>query len=125
MYKDLIGKEFSYGARGPDKYDCYGLCMEVLRRHGVALPNFGSAVQSHIIHEMILSGKEFFTELPGPEPFCLVTFWIRPKFTTHIGIVLEDSNRFLHILKKERAVIERLDSVLWKHRITGYYALVT
>jgi hypothetical protein len=94
-----------------------------MQRRGIKLPDFGSAVQSHIIHEMIATGKDLFTELPKPEPFCLVTFWIRPKYTTHIGVVLEDENRFLHILKKERAVIERLDSVLWKHRITGFYIL--
>jgi hypothetical protein len=120
-YEDLLGKEFAYGGRGPKVYDCYGLCMEVLRRTGVQLPDFGSAIQSHIIHEMILTGKELFTELPAAAPFCIVTFWIRPKYTTHIAVVLEDGNRFIHILKKERVVIERLDSVLWKHRITGYF----
>ena len=37
-YTDLLGKEFEFGARGPDKFDCWGLCLEVGKRAGVDLP---------------------------------------------------------------------------------------
>lgn len=132
IYADLIGKEFRYGARGPKEFDCYGLCMEVLKRRGVELPDFGSAVQTHVIHKMVLDAvgkgagaiqESPFEEIAQPEPWCLVTFWVRPGYTSHVGIVLEDRSRFLHILRKELACIERLDSLIWKHRITGYYRL--
>jgi len=32
---DLIGKPWSWGARGPDAYDCFGLLIEVSRRYGI------------------------------------------------------------------------------------------
>lgn len=36
-YKDLLGKPFRWGARGPDAFDCWGLVMAVFRRAGVDL----------------------------------------------------------------------------------------
>jgi NlpC/P60 family len=118
---DLIGKPFLYGGRGPLEYDCYGLCIEVLKRRGTALPDFGSSPSATWIHRMIGEKKELFVALKKPEAWCLITFWIRPGYTTHIGVVLEDAASFMHILQKERTVIERLDSIVWKHRITGFY----
>jgi cell wall-associated NlpC family hydrolase len=118
---DLIGKKFNYGGRGPMEYDCYGLVMEIYRRSGIYLPDFGSSPSAPWLHRMISEGKKLFLELPKPEPFCLVTFAIRPPFTTHIGVVLEDSYRFIHIMTKTEVTIERLDSPLWKKKITGYF----
>lgn len=119
-YIDLIGKPFRYGARGPEFYDCYGLCMEVYRRRGAELPDFGSSPSSSLIHRMILDNRRLFLELAAPEPWCLVTFMVRPPYTSHIGVVLEDGARFLHILRSTRVCIERLDSQLWGRRITSY-----
>lgn len=120
---DLLGKEFKYGGRGPEAYDCYGLCIEVYRRRGKALPDFGSSPSASWQHRMIDEGKKLFIELKHPAPFCLVTFMLRPPYTTHIGVVLEDCCRFIHIQQKLQVVIERLDGQLWKNRITGYYLL--
>ncbi len=92
---DLLGKSFQYGGRGPLEYDCYGLVMEIYKRRGVSLPDFGSSPSASWIH--------------------------RPPFTTHIGVVLEDGYRFIHIMTKTEVTIERLDSLLWKRRITGFF----
>ena len=38
-YTDLLNARFQYNARGENnRYDCYGLCMEVSRRMGRELP---------------------------------------------------------------------------------------
>jgi len=46
--QDLIGKPYQRGARGPDAYDCWGLCVEVYRRGGIDLPDFR---EDHMTHE--------------------------------------------------------------------------
>ncbi len=135
-YSDLIGKDFKCGGRGPLEYDCYGLAMEIYRRLGIELPDFGSSPSVSWIHHKIIEetaeGREHraegstpcpmrFAPCPGPEPFCLVTFMLRPPYTSHIGVVLEDGVRFMHILRKTEVTIERLDSQLWERRITGYF----
>lgn len=73
---------------------------------------------------MITEKKSLFVELKTPEPFCLVTFMTKPPYTTHIGVVLENCRDFIHNLDMSTKVcIERLDSMLWERRITGFYKL--
>jgi cell wall-associated NlpC family hydrolase len=122
-YADLLGKRFAYGGRGPFEYDCYGLCMELYRRLGRELPDFGSAVQMHVINGMVDEHRQFFAESSKPEPWCLVLFRIHPRYVTHIGVVLEDCNRFIHILKNTSVCIERLDSPIWNKKIAGFLKL--
>lgn len=121
MFDDLIGKPFAYGGRGPEVYDCYGLAMEIKRRVGQLPPDFEHPDTPEDIHRVILAAKEQFVVIPAPVPFCFATFTIRYPFTSHVGIVLEDRNRFIHVLEKARVCIERLDSIVWKRRITGYF----
>jgi cell wall-associated NlpC family hydrolase len=120
---DLLGKRFQYGARGPEAYDCYGLCMEIYRRLGKKLPEFGSAVMPSLIDKMVAEGRAAFTEIVMPEPCCLVLFKVRPPYVSHIGVVLEDKTRFIHIMRNTSVCIERLDSAEWKRRIAGYLTL--
>jgi cell wall-associated NlpC family hydrolase len=117
----LIGKKFGYGGRGPDTFDCYGLCIEAYRLIGSELPETGSAVMPSVIDRLVEKNRPEFTQIERPTPFCLVTFSIKRPYTSHIGIVLDDCIRFLHIEQKMTACIERLDSPLWQRRITGYF----
>lgn len=121
MFSDLIGKPFAFGARGPDAYDCYGLALEVKRRLGQLPPDFEHPETPEEIHRVILAATDRFAALAAPAPFSFVAFTIRYPFTSHVGIVLEDHVRFIHVLEKARVCIERLDSPVWKRRITGYY----
>ena len=122
-YTDLLGKGFEYGARGPGKYDCYGLCMEIYRRLGRKLPEFGSAVMPSLIDKMVAENKPVFIELLVPEPWCLVLFRVRPPYVSHVGVVLEDRMRFIHIMRNTSVCIERLDALEWKRRIAGFLQL--
>lgn len=124
QYTDLLGKPFQYGGRGPIAYDCYGLAIELQRRRGVALPDFGSAVQRHVIHRMIMDGRSSFRQIPLPEPWCLVTFSLGRDLTSHIGVVLDDGKRFIHIMQDVHVCVERLASDTWKNKVTGYYHLI-
>lgn len=130
MFDDLIGKPFAYGGRGPEAYDCYGLALEVKRRVSSPLesggdrggvPDFEHPDTPEDIHRVILAARERFSAIPAPAPFCFVTFTVCYPFTSHVGIVLPDCVHFIHILERTSVCIERLDSIAWKRRITGYY----
>lgn len=125
-YRDLLGKDFQYGARGPDAYDCYGLMIECRRRVGKYMPeDYLSFEDLHERHLAIMeAARTRFVELCQPQPHCLVTFKIHPRFTTHIGMVLEDGTRFIHILRMMRVGVERLDSPVWLTRITGFWEAI-
>lgn len=117
-YSDLIDKDFAWGGRGPDLYDCYGLVKEMYRRIGIDMPEYKSIRDPNLIQSAIIDGKRLFEQIQKPEPFCVVTFFIKPFITSHIGFVLEDAKRFIHIMLHSRVTVERLDSPMWKDRIT-------
>jgi murein DD-endopeptidase len=121
-YIDLVGKEFEWGGRGPNKYDCYGLAKEIYNRNDLELPEVVSPKTCKTIHEGIMDNiKGVVEQIDGPEPLCFVGFMFHPPYMSHIGIVLEDLIRFMHISDKTRVCVERLDNLLWKNKITGFY----
>ena len=123
-FSDLIGKAFEYGGRGPDSFDCYGLAKEVFKRAGRELPEVNSPTEFNTIHNVGQDLKELISvEVPEPEPFCIVGFMIRPPFVSHMGIVLEDGFRFIHVLENTLVCIERLDNATWKDKIGGFYRI--
>ena len=118
---DLIGKPFQYGGRGPDEYDCLGLCIEIYKRLGISLPDINTPDSASLRETTFLTGKdEMFECLEKPKPFCFVAFKIRPHIW-HAGIVLEDCWHFIHIARKKMVVIERLDNVQWQHKFDKFY----
>lgn len=123
QYVDLLGKEFEYGGRGPDKYDCYGLVMEVRNRVGLPTPDEYFSCKDPIVISSNYDDAitKYFIRLTNPQPYCFVGFIIRPPYMTHIGVVLPNLYQFIHILPKVRVAIERLDAICWKHRIVGFY----
>ncbi|WP_298434601.1 NlpC/P60 family protein [Geobacter sp.] len=117
---DLLGRPFAYGGRGPDAYDCYGLAMEVCRRAGIDLPEWRSVCEPVLIQDGFEAGKEFFEELAGPQPFCIVLLMVRPPYVSHCGVML-DGGRFIHIMERTRVTIERIDGLAWRRRVRGFY----
>lgn len=129
-YDDLLMAKFKYkGSSVEEGFDCWNLCREVYRRIGKELPSFEYLVEDIAkdgfnyknVNEIMMDKSKHFKKIEHPEPFCLVSFWIRPPYTTHVGVVLDDCQRFIHILEKGNVMVERLDSLTWKHRITGFW----
>lgn len=121
MYSDLIGKKFLYDGRGPEFFDCYGLCVEVYKRLGKNLPEFISARDPKGIGITVNENMSLFEKIEKPEPFCLITLMIIKPFVSHIGVVLEDCERFINIFQKRNVCIEYINSERWKNRIDGFW----
>ena len=122
IYEDLLGLPYSYGARGPQAYDCWGLCLEVAKRVGIILPAVDSPDEEPAaICGLMDSMKIDFLKIPGPEPYAVVAFQILKPWVNHCGMVLEDKGRFIHIFRGRNVIIERLDQIYWKGRIEGFY----
>jgi cell wall-associated NlpC family hydrolase len=108
---DLIGKDYKEKGRGPDYYDCYGLCMEVSNRFGMKLPE---------LHDLI---RHKFITLDKPEPGALVL--IETENTRHIGIMI-DKKSLLQVNSLGRRGVHkiRINHPWIKDRIVGYYKYV-
>ena len=119
MIQDLIGIPYEKHGRTIKGLDCYGLVHLVYERLGKELPDSHEYNELLSMHDKIAEHKGEFLELEKPEPFCLVAFSIVPPYVTHIGLVLEDCSRFIHIMEKRNVTIERLDK--WQKRIRGFY----
>ena len=126
LFDDLMTASFEYGACGPEKYDCFTLSREVLRRAGVNIPDWKSIQDVQLRADEIDTKKaDYFIRVEKPEPFSIVTFKgmnnIHSSLVTHIGVVLQDAKTFIHIMQKRNVAIERLDSLTWSKKIDGFY----
>lgn len=126
-YQKYLGAPFKYGGKSIEEgFDCYNLCREIYKERGIELPEYAysSNPDNTLIHQLINNGKELFIKIEKPEPYCFVLFSLRPPYATHLGVVLDDCLRFIHILAKRSVAVERLDSIIWQRRIEGYYRYV-
>lgn len=117
----LIGLPFEYGGRGPDKFDCFGLLMHILKEnHGQDIPDFRSTSDRAVIQSSFATGLPMWekTEQGANTP---VLFRVG-KYVSHCGYMI-DSMRMVHTWEKSGGVvIERVD--VWKQRIVGFYKYV-
>jgi len=122
LIQNLIGVPYKKNGRDMTGLDCLGLVKVIDNWRGVITPDYDSPEEYNLIDQIIKEEKEEVSvELSEPEPFCKVTFCIRYPYVTHIGVVLEDCRRFIHILRKQNVAVERLDNILWQKRIRGFH----
>lgn len=113
---DLIGAPFEYGARGPDSYDCYGLLMEMYKRIGIDVTDYGSSSQGAEIIAMMLSKVHEWGEVKA-RPGCAIL--IKLPMSMHVGFLLP-FKKFIHTSRSTGGVtIEYLRN--WERRVLGYY----
>jgi cell wall-associated NlpC family hydrolase len=116
---ELIGIPFETGGRGPDTFDCYGLCMHVVERDtGVRPPDYGAPEDFARIQALMVSSAVFWKRIPYAKPGSVVLLRVG-RFIAHCGVVINDSE-FIHTWEKSGGVVrERLQ--LWTDRIFGFY----
>lgn len=127
MYNDLLTKRYAPRGRGPDAFDCWGLCEEVARLAGRQMLSFSGWVaatgRAAVVERM---AAEHFRRLDGPAPYCIVLFRVPvktdpSKYCYHIGTVLADSRRFIHARSTVGIAITRLEDY---RRPVGFYEYV-
>jgi cell wall-associated NlpC family hydrolase len=122
--KDLIGKPFEDGGRGPEVFDCWGLVMEVYRRHGLELPDY--KIGAHDVEEIdgeIQDNRPAWDEhISGeiPVPSVVVIRLPGSSFCNHCGVFI-GAGRFIHAREKTGVCIDRTTSPAWCRRIDGFY----
>lgn len=122
IWQDLVGVPFKENGRDLNGLDCFGVPVIIYQRLGKTLPEVDyESVARDVVNGKIEENKDDYIILDKPEPFCMVTFFIKRPDVSHIGVVLEDCNRFIHVTKKSRVVIDRLDSLSWCRRIDKFW----
>jgi cell wall-associated NlpC family hydrolase len=122
IFADLIGKPFEKGARGPDKFDCVGLAMEVAKRLGKQLPAYVSTEDE--LHAQLGTGGAVLADCPRvsePHAGCAVLMRMKPN-VHHLGVMV-DQYRLLHAYITTGVIVERINSPIWNRRILGFYSL--
>ena len=108
MFDDLIGKRYEDNGRGPNGYDCYGLCLEVCRRLKIRLPELDG----------ILEHEFFKIETPMAGDLALIT----TVDGRHVG-VMEDNVSMMQVVSTGNRGVHRIKiNHPWiKERVEGFY----
>jgi hypothetical protein len=124
-YEDLLGVAFQKDGDSLEGLNCYNLCRHVYRRPPINIelpPFYSNSVEPGLVHSIIAGNIDrYFMRLTIPVPYCLVTFCVIPPSTHHIGVMLEDCRRFIHVMEGCDVVVERLDSYFWLDKVKGFY----
>jgi cell wall-associated NlpC family hydrolase len=105
-YSDLLGVKYLKDGRDEKGFDCFGLIQFLHKRMGKDLPEYITQLDCE--------------ELKSPEASCIVLFKLGGN-TFHVGMVLPDKQRFIHIMENKNVVLEKLDSRIWSKLRVGYY----
>lgn len=121
-YSDLLGKPFTYGGRGPDEFDCFGLAIELHKRAGNILPDYPSADKPELQGTLFDDGiVKFYQPVSDvPQPLDIIMFQIVPRYITHCGVYV-GYGRFIHIMRKTSVAVEELSSPVWQNKTRGIY----
>jgi len=109
LARKQLGKQYQWGASGPDRFDCSGLVMFVYRELGVALPRVAVQQASSGHH---IDRKEL-------RPGDLVFFQLNGSRIDHVGIYV-GSSRFVHAPRRYMPVrTDSLNDAFWRRRYRG------
>ena len=120
---DLIGIPFKLGGKDHKGIDCYGLVQFIYKREkGIFLPEVDHGTyEGQVVDGVIKKIRGKFERIECPETLSIVTFSIKRPYVHHVGVVLNDTNKFIHVLSKRFVTVERLNSIEWEPKIRGYY----
>lgn len=125
-----VGLPYEEGARGPAKWDCWGLLWLVLQEQfGVEVPNYEGvgwsrkdgasrkAADHHFRDEALANWIEIPAGWEQPGDALALSIARRPL---HVGIVATPG-WMLHSAEDSDAALERYDGMAWRNRVLGFY----
>lgn len=118
-FRDMLGKPYKTGGRGPDNYDCYGCFIEVMRRYGKEFPDFlydelTAELEARLVHTR--KALVHAEKIGEPKEGVAVVFFVA-GLPRHVGVCV-DAFQFIHC-GRYGVRIEDLSS--WSKRIEGFY----
>lgn len=116
---DLVGKPFQEAGTGPDGYDCWGLAVEVFRRHGILVPNYRLTCES--VTCGVTSKSDQWARCVGEVPAPALIVFTTAGIADHVGVYF-GAGKFIHSHRSAGVAITGVDHIFWKRRIEGYYA---
>jgi len=122
---DLIGIPFVDGGRDPRTgLDCWGLALEVYRRHGITLPDYKAGCLDEVrIDGIVESSRPNWDRVErsaAPVPSLLAIRVNNSHLVNHTGVYI-GAGRFIHTLIRVGVTISRVDDLAWRHVIEGFY----
>lgn len=121
-YTDLLGKPFQSGGRGPHSYDCLGLLIELYKRRGIEIEDFGLTMEDGLKSSNKLkevANSSLWVKIPSPELYCVIIIKQHPVFINHLGIYL-GCGKFIHV-SGQGVSIDRVFDYHYSTRIIGFY----
>lgn len=122
LYEDLLGVPFKDGGRNPKEgLDCYGLAIEVFRRHGIELPPYWvSCTDTSLIDKTIAEERKHWRHVGIEVVPSLAVTRFNSGDLNHVLINI-GHGRFIHTGFKIGVRIERFDDLYWRKRYDGFY----
>lgn len=123
-YADLLGRPFAYGGRGPERYDCYGLAIEIYRRAGLTLPDYASTDDPARQGALFADGAaRYFYRVDDPRPLDIALFRLH-RGHWHCGVIVDSYERFVHITEHTSVSCEELHDPVWHPRLVSVHRFV-
>lgn len=122
-FDDLLGVPFVDGGRGPDSFDCWGLCIEIFKRLGLPLKDYKLCCEDYVNFDIEYNSESpnwTKQEYPDIEIPSIVAIRFTPEYVSHVGVFIGDG-KFIHTREKTGVVIERIKP--WLRRIDGFYKI--
>lgn len=117
---DLIGVPFKVRGRGPDSFDCYGLVMEMSRRDGIVIPDFGAHSDQGVVAALVGEALPQWEETKCDRG--AVALFRIGRYVSHVGYML-DRYQMIHSWERSGGVlVEPIAN--WKLRLVGFYKYV-
>jgi cell wall-associated NlpC family hydrolase len=121
-----IGIPFAKFGASRSGLNCWGLIVLVYAEQlGITLPDYAGAYASPEEQAEVAAlvgteraNKVWVRKLP-PRPFDVLVFR-RGRLETHVGLFV-DYGLMLHVTADDCAKLERIDTGVWVHRLTGVY----
>lgn len=122
MYEDLLGVPFrNRGRDSKTGLDCYGLAIEVFRRHGIRLPEFWiSCMDFSTIEKTMEEQKSRWVRVGIDVVPSIAIIRLRSEHYNHV-LVNIGHGRFIHTRRSVGVQIERFDDLYWRKRYDGFY----
>ncbi len=113
----LLDSEWEVGARGPDKFDCYGLVRYIQKEfYGVDLPDLmvNSDNDTEVSEKILELGHPLGEEISDAQDGCVVTMGNDMR-EMHLGVyVAVDGGRIVHSERDCGCVAVPISQCIWR-----------